>query len=196
MNDGLTLPLAILTTSGKLLGALLMNKKAYQKSLEQRELWVVHPATERVLPMEGIRFTLLLEKEGSWYQALLAPDKEEAFLKAKEILGAEVPTSASRSDDSGPGTPSGTTIIERLAATIKTRRKEMPVGSYTTHLFEKGEEKIRKKTGEEAIELLLAKDSGEIVYEAADLIYHMMVLLEVKDISITEVLSELEKRMK
>ena len=72
----------------------------------------------------------------------------------------------------------------------------MPEGSYTTHLFEKGEEKIRKKTGEEAIELLLARERSDIVYEAADLIYHMMVLLEVKEIPIGEVLGELESRMK
>ena len=63
-------------------------------------------------------------------------------------------------------------------------------------MFQKGEEKIRKKTGEEAIELILAASRKDLVSESADLIYHMMVLLEVKDIPVDEVLAELEGRMK
>ena len=74
------------------------------------------------------------------------------------------------------------------------RKRELPDGSYTTHLFQSGADKIRKKTGEEAIELILASSRGEIIYESADLIYHMLVLLLSEDISIDEVLAELGKR--
>ena len=63
-------------------------------------------------------------------------------------------------------------------------------------MFQKGEEKIRKKTGEEAIELILATERKDLVFESADLIYHLMVLLEVKGIPVDEVLAELESRMK
>jgi phosphoribosyl-ATP pyrophosphohydrolase len=70
----------------------------------------------------------------------------------------------------------------------------MPEGSYTTHLFEKGEEKIRKKTGEEAVELLLAATDREIISESADLIYHLMVLLTERDLSIGQVIAELQGR--
>jgi phosphoribosyl-ATP pyrophosphohydrolase len=97
-------------------------------------------------------------------------------------------------DPSNP-VPQKDSTLEMLRQVIAGRRRDMPEGSYTTHLFTKGEDKIRKKTGEEAIELILATDRKDMVGEAADLIYHMMVLLEVKDIPIGEVLAELEARL-
>ena len=85
-------------------------------------------------------------------------------------------------------------VLLSLEQVILDRMKTLPEGSYTTHLFNSGGEKIRKKTGEEAVELILAKNRDEIVYEAADLIYHMMVLLSHEGISIKSVLSELSNR--
>ncbi|HAK44602.1 MAG TPA: phosphoribosyl-ATP diphosphatase [Spirochaeta sp.] len=85
-------------------------------------------------------------------------------------------------------------MIERLYAVIEQRKKDMPEGSYTTHLFNSGMSKIKKKTGEEAIELLLAEDHDEIVSEASDLIYHMLVLLAAADIKPEEIFKELESR--
>ena len=60
--------------------------------------------------------------------------------------------------------------------------------------FEKGLDKIRKKTGEEAIELLLARDEKDLVYESADLIYHLLVMLEASGLSWPEVTGELTRR--
>ncbi len=70
----------------------------------------------------------------------------------------------------------------------------MPEGSYTTHLFSSGNEKIRKKTGEEAIELILASTRDELVFEAADLLFHLLVLLEDEGIGLEEIIGELQKR--
>jgi phosphoribosyl-ATP pyrophosphohydrolase len=81
-----------------------------------------------------------------------------------------------------------------LIQVIKERKANRPEGSYTTHLFNSGIEKIRKKTGEEAIELILARRREDIAYEAADLIYHLLVLLEAEDIDLGEVLEELSRR--
>lgn len=61
-------------------------------------------------------------------------------------------------------------------------------------LFKEGAEKIRKKLGEEAIELILARDKDDIIFEAADLIYHLLVLLESADIPLEEVFAELAGR--
>ncbi len=72
----------------------------------------------------------------------------------------------------------------------------MPTGSYTTHLFEKGIGKIKKKMGEEAIELLLADSREDILYESADLVYHLLVLLEEAEIPFHDLLIELERRDK
>lgn len=193
MNDGLTLPLAVVSTDGELLGALLMNRKAFQKSIERRELWVVHPETFRVLPLEGVSFHNLVDKAGSWYQAILTMSQAEQF-KAHPAVKEELVSRPGA--ESTAGSASSEPVLKRLAQVIAQRRKEMPEGSYTTHLFQKGEEKIRKKTGEEAVELVLARSREDLISESADLIYHLLVLLEVKDISIDDVLGELAARHK
>ena len=70
----------------------------------------------------------------------------------------------------------------------------MPSGSYTTHLFEKSLDKIIKKVGEEAIELMLEESKEDIVYESADLIYHLLVMLEETGVEFHDLMVELERR--
>ena len=72
-----------------------------------------------------------------------------------------------------------------------------PEGSYTTYLFEKGLDKILKKVGEESTEVIIAgkaEDKKETIYEIADLMYHVMVLMVELGISVDEVLAELASR--
>jgi phosphoribosyl-ATP pyrophosphohydrolase/phosphoribosyl-AMP cyclohydrolase len=85
-------------------------------------------------------------------------------------------------------------VLRSLGEVIAERHRTMPEGSYTTHLFTKGASKIRKKTGEEAVELILATDRDELRSEAADLIYHLMVLLESEGMRIEDVVAELAGR--
>jgi len=85
-------------------------------------------------------------------------------------------------------------VLASLVNVIRDRRREMPEGSYTTHLFSAGNEKIRKKTGEEAVELILASGRAELTSETADFIYHLLVLLEVEGISLDEIAAELKGR--
>ncbi len=87
--------------------------------------------------------------------------------------------------------------LSRLEATIAQRDAERPEGAYTTYLFEKGVEKIVKKIGEESAEVIIAamkRDGAELRCEAADLIFHLMVLLREQGIPLDDVLSELEFR--
>lgn len=87
--------------------------------------------------------------------------------------------------------------ITRLEQVIKTRFVEKPDGAYTTYLFEKGVDKIGKKIGEEATEVVIAaknNDAEELSMEAADLIYHLMVLLENQKVPFANVLEILEQR--
>jgi len=87
--------------------------------------------------------------------------------------------------------------INQLFATIQSRKAEMPEGSYTAFLFEKGENEVLKKIGEEAIEIIIAaKGEGDdrVLYESADLIYHLLVLLAARDLSWEQVEVELAKR--
>jgi phosphoribosyl-ATP pyrophosphohydrolase/phosphoribosyl-AMP cyclohydrolase len=88
-------------------------------------------------------------------------------------------------------------ILERLEETIAQRDAERPEGAYTTYLFEKGLDKILKKVGEESAEVIIAAKNrrfDELRYEAADLLYHLLVLLREQKIPLDEVLAELERR--
>jgi phosphoribosyl-ATP pyrophosphohydrolase/phosphoribosyl-AMP cyclohydrolase len=85
-------------------------------------------------------------------------------------------------------------VFFHLEQLIRSRKQTMPEGSYTTHLFTKGEDKIRKKAGEEAIELLLAKTDQELVSESADFLYHLLVLFVEKSIPFQTIIDELASR--
>lgn len=80
---------------------------------------------------------------------------------------------------------------------LEERKEKMPEGSYTTYLFEKGRDKILKKIGEESTEVVIAgkdEDKKEMVYEIADLAYHVMVLMVDAGISVSDIKDELESR--
>jgi len=90
-------------------------------------------------------------------------------------------------------------VLDALFATIEDRRDELPEGSYTASLFThgKGENATLEKIGEEATEVILAaKDDEreELVAESADLVYHLLVLLAMKDLSVDDLRAELEDR--
>lgn len=87
--------------------------------------------------------------------------------------------------------------LERLEATIAARRDADPDSSYVAKLNAKGVGKISQKLGEEAVETVIAaltEDDSALVGEAADLLFHLMVLLGVKQIPIATVLAELDRR--
>ncbi len=90
-----------------------------------------------------------------------------------------------------------TGVIPKLEATIRERRGASPDSSYVASLFAKGREKIAQKLGEEATETVIAALSGDkdkLTYEAADLLFHLLVLLEEGGVAFDDVLAELERR--
>jgi phosphoribosyl-ATP pyrophosphohydrolase len=89
-------------------------------------------------------------------------------------------------------------VLSRLAAIIKSRRQARPEDSHTRRLLDDGPLKPAKKLGEEAVEVALAavaQDRKALIAESADMLYHLLVLLESRDVSLQDVLDELEKRM-
>lgn len=87
--------------------------------------------------------------------------------------------------------------LARLEQVIAARRNASPDSSYVAKLNAKGIEKIAQKLGEEATEAVIAALSGsreELVGEAADVIFHLLVLLQAKDITLADVLAELDRR--
>lgn len=90
-------------------------------------------------------------------------------------------------------------LLQELYEVVKTRQRERPDGSYTTYLFDQGLDKILKKVGEESAETIIAAkndDPKQLVSETADLLYHLLVMLVARDVSLDEVRAELAQRRK
>lgn len=90
-----------------------------------------------------------------------------------------------------------TTALTRLAATIEARRGSDPGESWTAKLLAKGPEKCAEKFGEEAIEAVIEAVKGDrarLTSEAADVLYHLLVMLAARDVTLGDVLAELERR--
>lgn len=98
---------------------------------------------------------------------------------------------------SGERSKTASDMIGQLSALIKQREIDMPEGAYTTYLFEEGVDKICKKVGEEAAEVIIAaknRDARELATESADLLYHLLVLLQEQKVDFKEVTGVLEER--
>lgn len=132
------------------------------------------------------------------------------FLKLKSIeADCDGDTLLIRAEPAGPVCHKGTTscfdseesegFIRQLAKTIKDRHANMPENSYTTTLFKLGVPRIAQKVGEEAVETVIEAMKGDherLKYEISDLVYHLLVLMENENISISEIEAELLKRRK
>jgi phosphoribosyl-ATP pyrophosphohydrolase/phosphoribosyl-AMP cyclohydrolase len=88
-------------------------------------------------------------------------------------------------------------FLKRLQDFIEQRRREMPEGSYTVSLFKQGINRLAQKVGEEAVETVIEATNGtdeQFIYEASDLVYHLITLLTYKGYRIEDIAQELEKR--
>lgn len=88
-------------------------------------------------------------------------------------------------------------IIQELVTTIRDRKTSPVEGSYTNYLLDKGIDKVLKKVGEEAAEVIIASknvDKNELIYELSDLVYHSLVLMEIQNVTLDEIRKELERR--
>lgn len=207
-------PLIVLDASpsgGNVVALLACNEKSRMKSLEQGELWYVAPDTGRVLPFRGggVPVTDFVDGDG-WWQVKLAGEAASNLPVADAAPAADgrpatdttppvATVAAARSGRpsaayEAPGGNAAGDVLGRLGDLIAERHHDMPEGSYTTHLFSKGPSKIRKKLGEEAVETILAATADELRSEAADLIYHLMVLLEAEGQRLESVIAELDAR--
>ncbi|HUX51362.1 MAG TPA: phosphoribosyl-ATP diphosphatase [Spirochaetia bacterium] len=197
-NDELArrLPLVITDTEGGFVDLAVTSEKAFRKSFEHGTLWCVNAETGRVLPYESVTFgrepvfSHIEKREGYVHAAVPRPGatgSESAAQGPGNMAGSPAPTGEHAA-------PPGHDVITHLVDTIRERHSSMPEGSYTTYLFREGGSKIRKKTGEEAVEVILSADTDELVRESADLIYHLLVLLESESVSFHRVLGELDRR--
>lgn len=181
-------PVVITDEQGEVIDRTVMNGKAFRKSLEQGELWTYHEQTGRVLPPSGgLQFLEMTEVDGEIRVVLAAADAERY---------RKTDAAAESGEDVAPArdTPSHGDELDNLQQTVHERRVNPKDGSYTTYLFSQGGAKIRKKVGEEGIEVCLAADPTELVSESADLMFHLAVLLEHEGRSFADVMEELRRR--
>ncbi|MGM0583791.1 MAG: phosphoribosyl-ATP diphosphatase [Pseudomonadota bacterium] len=88
-------------------------------------------------------------------------------------------------------------VLARLEATVRARRGADPASSHTAALLSRGVEKCAQKFGEEAVEAVIAaaaQDRTELAGEAADVLYHMLVMLAARDVTLSDVMQELARR--
>ncbi|WP_080844064.1 bifunctional phosphoribosyl-AMP cyclohydrolase/phosphoribosyl-ATP diphosphatase HisIE [Cytobacillus gottheilii] len=175
-----------------------MNEESYKKSLETGETWFYSRSrqelwhkgatsgnTQKIVEMkldcDQDALVVLVQPAGPACHKGTESCFEESVYKGEALGDA----------------PADYSILGKLEKVIRDREAERPEGAYTTYLFEKGVDKILKKVGEEASEVIIAaknRDKEELKWESADLLYHLLVLLREQDLPFGDVLKVLEKR--
>jgi phosphoribosyl-ATP pyrophosphohydrolase/phosphoribosyl-AMP cyclohydrolase len=178
--------------SNKVLMLGFMNREAYEKTVQTGQV-TFYSRTRKRLWTKG-------EESGNFLNVVsITADCDQDTLLIKAIpVGPVCHTGADTCwEESNP--TEDFYFLKTLQDFIAKRKTEMPAGSYTTSLFESGTAKIAQKVGEEAVETIIeamANNDERLIYEASDLIYHLMVLLSHKGLSISDLATELKKRHK
>ena len=165
-----------------------MNDEALQKTLEEKRVTFYSRSKQRLWTKGESSGNFLELKEIS-----IDCDNDTLLIKVSPVG----PVCHKGTDTCFTEKNEGSAFLHQLESVIKERKNNPNDSSYTTSLFKKGINKIAQKVGEEAVELVIeAKDDNKDLFlgEAADLLYHYLVLLAAKDISLEEVLNLLKQR--
>ncbi len=191
-EKGLVCAIAQDYESGEVLMQAYMNAEAYQKTLEtgyahywsrsRQKLWKKGEESGHLQKVRGI---------------FLDCDKDCVLLKVEQTGAACHTGNYSCFFTPVKECGAGAEMLGQLQRIVEDRKNAPAEGSYTSYLFEKGVDKIAKKAGEEAVELVIAaknRDKEEIVGECADLLYHTLVLLADAGVKLSDVCTELKDR--
>ena len=191
-----------------------MNEESLRRTIAEGETWfwsrsrselwhkgATSGNTQRVvevrLDCDGDAIVVLVEPRGPACHtgATSCFSQEASELQTEDAQKTETQMQPDAvSDDANIGA-----VLEQLFAVVAARRREMPEGSYTTYLFEKGLNKILKKVGEEASETIIAAKDGDadaLTCETADLVYHLIVLMVERGLTLENLSRELARRRK
>ena len=179
-----------------------MNAESLSRTVETKETWFfsrsraslwhkgetsghTQRVTDILLDCDSDALTILVEPNGPACHT----GKQTCF--HNELKEAELSEeTAGRASDPGA-------VLSELYALIETRKRERPAGSYTTYLFDQGLDKILKKVGEESSETIIAaknKDASLLAGEVSDLLYHLLVLMVERGVTLEQVCAELRRR--
>ena len=188
--DGLIPAIIQDNTTGKVLMLGYMNQEALSKTKTEGRV-TFYSCSKQRLWTKG-------EESGNFLQVVsMAEDCDQDALLVK--VNPQGPTCHTGADTcwNESNTQEDILFLKTLQDFIDKRKQEMPEESYTTSLFKKGTRKIAQKVGEEAVETVIgamANDDENFIYEGADLLYHLIVLLTHKGYRIDDLARELKKR--
>ena len=189
--DGLVPAIIQDSVTGKVLMLGFMNREAYEKTVETGKV-TFYSRTRKCLWTKG-------ETSGNFLhvrQILNDCDNDTLLIKAHP----DGPVCHTGKDTCwGEDNSADLNFLTYLQDFIDRRYREMPEGSYTTSLFKSGVNRMAQKVGEEAVETVIEATNGtddRLIYEASDLIYHLIVLLTSRGHRIEELAAELVKRHK
>ncbi|MCY0876437.1 MAG: bifunctional phosphoribosyl-AMP cyclohydrolase/phosphoribosyl-ATP diphosphatase HisIE [Firmicutes bacterium] len=192
-SDGLV-PVVIQDASnGRVLTLAYANQEALARTAQTRQTWL-YSRSRQALWHKGATSGHTQE-----VRAMYEDCDRDAVVMIVQPSGPACHTGAVSCFDGAPAFPAYTegAVLAALEARIAQRAAERPEGSYTTYLFARGLDKMLKKVGEEASEVIIAaknRDPEELRYETADLFFHLCVLLHEQGVFVQEVLQELQHR--
>ncbi len=201
-KDGLAPVVIADATTGVVLTLAYANRDALERTIATRSTWLWSRSrnelwnkgatsgnTQRVVSV-----SVDCDADALLYRVI--PNGPACHTGAASCFYATLPLEGA---DEAPGGATFATAVTALARTIESRKTNPIEGSYTAKLFAGGVDRIGKKIGEEATEVVIAAknaDRGELVWETADLLYHALVLLAERGVSLDEVGAELSRRAK
>lgn len=168
----------------------LETKKATFWSRSRQEVWVKGETSGNILHVESIK----VDCDGDCLVVYARPDGPACHTGNRSCFYRRIDGDTLVEDTKQGGTSD---ILMREQAVILDRKHNPEEDSYTNYLFNKGEDKILKKVGEEAAEVVIAgknRDKAEIKYEVADLLYHLSVMLVDNDMTWDDIFDEMESR--
>ncbi|MCU1266303.1 MAG: phosphoribosyl-ATP pyrophosphatase [Acidobacteria bacterium] len=189
----------------RILTLAYMNRESLARTIDTGETWFWSRAraslwhkgetsgnTQRVVDIQvdcdGDALNVLVEAAGPACHTGASSCFHNEVREAEKLAGSE------EEDSTDLGT-----VLSGLYSLVRSRKQELPQGSYTTYLFQEGLDKILKKVGEEAAETIIAaknEDRMELANESADLLYHLLVLFVERGLTLAEVSTVLRDRRK
>ena len=170
-----------------------MNRESLAKTIETQQTWFWSRSREE-LWHKG-------ETSGNTQKvvSLTLDCDADAIVVLVDPAGPACHTGAISCFETGTNATGIGSVLDQLYQLIESRERGRPSNSYTTYLFDKGLDKILKKVGEESAETIIAaknEDQGRVVSEVSDLMYHLLVLLVARGVSLEEISRELGQRRK
>jgi phosphoribosyl-ATP pyrophosphohydrolase/phosphoribosyl-AMP cyclohydrolase len=198
--DGLAPVVIVDARTDAVLTLAYANREALERTLTTESTWL-YSRSRAALWNKGatsgntqrvVAVALDCDADALLYRVI--PDGPACHTGAATCFDAVVPLGG---NDAVPAGAAFATAMIALARTIASRKRNAPEGSYTAKLFAGGVDRIGKKIGEEATEVVIAAkndDRGELVWETSDLLYHTLVMLAERNVTLDEIGAELARR--